>query len=196
MSEHRRRPAIYAGHRGEDALGDAKSDEAVEWNRSLHDFYRQELFRFFRKKVGSHHDAEDLTQDTLVRLINRPPKIKSRSSDAYIFTVALNLFRDHSRKLRVRFLEKQGPNASEDFFLSTFASEEPSPEHVLIGKSEVEIVVGALNELTERTRSIFILCRVEGMPQREIAAKLGISISAVEKHVSKALHHIHDRLDP
>ena len=177
-------------------LADAKSDEAVEWNRSLHGFYRQELFRFFRKKVGSHQDAEDLTQDTLVRLINRPPKIKSRSSDAYIFTIALNLFRDHSRKLRVRFLEKHRPGTCDDFFLSTVASEEPDPERVLFGKSEVETVVGALNQLTQRTRSIFILCRVEGMTQREIAAKLGISLSAVEKHVSKALNHIHDRLNP
>lgn len=177
-------------------MRDARSDEAVEWNRSLHGFYRQELFHFFRKKVGSHQDAEDLTQDTLVRLINRPPDIKSRSSSAYIFTVALNLFRDHSRKLRVRFREKHAPDTLDDLFLSIVASEEPDPERVLIGKSQVEAVVSALNELTERTRSIFILCRVEGMTQREIAAKLGISASAVEKHVSKALHHIHDRLNP
>jgi RNA polymerase sigma-70 factor (ECF subfamily) len=56
-------------------------------------------------------------------------------------------------------------------------------------------VVAAIEELSERTRAIFYLYRLENLKIREIAEFYGISGSAVEKHVSKALLHLAQRLD-
>jgi len=53
----------------------------------------------------------------------------------------------------------------------------------------------AMRELTERRRTILILCRIEGMSHPQIAKHLGISVSAVEKHVAKALRHLMERLE-
>ena len=65
--------------------------------------------------------------------------------------------------------------------------EDVSPERVLLARETLAEVLGALAELEDRTRDIFILSRLENLPQREIAALYGISVSAVEKHVAKAV---------
>jgi RNA polymerase sigma factor (sigma-70 family) len=70
------------------------------------------------------------------------------------------------------------------------ADEEKSPERVLVVEQELSLVAGALNRMPERTRDVFLLIRVEGLKQAEIAEMLGISVSAVEKHFAKALAHL------
>jgi RNA polymerase sigma-70 factor (ECF subfamily) len=80
------------------------------------------------------------------------------------------------------------------------ASEEIDPERVLCGKEELRAATTALLSLPERTRTVFILRRLEGYRYRDIAAHLGISVSAVEKHMVRAIHHLSSeleaRLDP
>ena len=68
--------------------------------------------------------------------------------------------------------------------------EEFTPERVLIGRSDVERVVAALNELSQRTRDIYLLHRLENMKQAKIAELFGISRSTVEKEVMKANMHL------
>jgi len=65
--------------------------------------------------------------------------------------------------------------------------DEIEPERVLAGKDELRSVLLALESLSERTRDIFIAYRVDGFRRREIAENFGISVSAVEKHLAKAM---------
>jgi len=74
-------------------------------------------------------------------------------------------------------------------------AEESSPERVLSNQQQLATIVTALGELAERTRDIFVLCRLENMKHAQIAELLGISVSAVEKHLSKALAHLARRMD-
>jgi RNA polymerase sigma-70 factor (ECF subfamily) len=62
-----------------------------------------------------------------------------------------------------------------------------SPEHVLLGRERLARATAVLLELPERTRVIFVLRRLEGMKYLDIAARLGISVSAVEKHMERAV---------
>ena len=64
------------------------------------------------------------------------------------------------------------------------------PERVLIGKESIQGLIEALNGLHEETRDTFLLCRLEHMTHRELAELYGISVSAVEKRIAKALAHI------
>ena len=64
--------------------------------------------------------------------------------------------------------------------------EDINPERVLIGRENLSEVLACLDELGERTKNIFILFRLEGMKQKEIAAHYGIGLSTVEKHVMAA----------
>ena len=68
--------------------------------------------------------------------------------------------------------------------------EETSPERVLNSEQELNVVVDALQELSERTRDVFMLDRLEHLKHGEIAGLYGISVSAVEKHVAKAVAHL------
>jgi RNA polymerase sigma-70 factor (ECF subfamily) len=66
------------------------------------------------------------------------------------------------------------------------ADDRPSPEQALIARERLALVSAALGTLPERTVQVFRRYRIEGVPQRTIAAELGISLSAVEKHLQKA----------
>ncbi len=68
--------------------------------------------------------------------------------------------------------------------------EEIDPERVLSGKEELNAATSALLSLPERTRTVFVLRRLEGWRFGEIARHLGISVSAAEKHMVKAIRHL------
>jgi len=72
--------------------------------------------------------------------------------------------------------------------------EERDPDRVLQARQSLATVMAALRALPERTRTIFILFRLEGMKQREIADVLGISVRTVELHVIRASVHLRERL--
>jgi RNA polymerase sigma-70 factor (ECF subfamily) len=68
--------------------------------------------------------------------------------------------------------------------------DERSPERVLIGQMTLALALKALEELSELTRNVFVLFRLEQMKQKDIATLLGISQGSVEKHVMKAAFHL------
>ena len=65
-----------------------------------------------------------------------------------------------------------------------------TPERVLLGKQTLSDVMAALNDLPERTRNMVILHRIEGLKYWQIAEQYGISVSAVEKHMIRAMAHL------
>jgi RNA polymerase sigma-70 factor (ECF subfamily) len=71
------------------------------------------------------------------------------------------------------------------------------PERIASGEQELERVVNVLRELGERTCQAFMLYRVEHMRQADIAKVMGVSVSAVEKHLARAAAHLaHRAADP
>ena len=66
------------------------------------------------------------------------------------------------------------------------ADVQPSAEHALIAKEQLELIRESLMRLPERTLLVFRRFRLEGVGQKHIAAELGISVSAVEKHLQRA----------
>lgn len=146
------------------------------------------LKAFFRRGGSSLADAEDLASDVLVRLIG-PNRKEDQQTDAYAFAIARNLQRDGQRRSAVRRMH--GWSADADIVPLLHAGNDAlDAERVLISRQDAAMLVEGLGELGERTRTIFLLYRLEGWTQREIAAQLGLSISAVEKNVAKAMAHL------
>src|SRR5690606_21094793 len=110
-----------------------------------------------------------------------------RHADAYVFQMAANLLRDRARRLGVRAAAAPSLAASEN------SVEEISPERVLLGKQRLAALERALGELPERTRTIFVLHRFEEYKYSEIARRLGVSVSSVEKHMMEAMRHLRAR---
>jgi len=157
---------------------------------ALNQRFRAPLLAYFFKRVHDRAEAEDLTQEAFVRLALHPDQNNGETIHAYVFTIAANLLRDRARVRQSR--HAAGHQALNDIHVNSAPSlvEERTPERVLLAREALRDVVAALGELSERTRDIFMLSRLERVPQREIAALHGITVSAVEKHIIKALAHL------
>lgn len=147
--------------------------------------FRNVLVKYFTRKCGSAAEAEDLAQDVLERVLRYAHCESPEQAKAYIFKVAVNRWRDHHR-----LTWRRGAVVEWDDTAEFARIEETSPERVLSSEQELHRVVAALQELRERTRDVFMLDRLEHMKHGEIAEIFGISVSAVEKHVAKAVAHL------
>ena len=132
------------------------------------------------RRTGSK-DSEDLLQTSLLRMIEKGQE-KVTNPEAFLMRSAMNQMRDNYRRSRhpaaPRELEPEHYAVSDD---------SPMPDESLIAKQRLARVQQGLEHLSPRTKEIFLMHRLDGMKYREIADHLGISTSAVEKHISKAM---------
>lgn len=157
----------------------APDDPLEQLNRR----FRPALMSFFLRRLRNHADAEDLTQEVFVRLARSSSEMDQ--PQAFVFQVAANLLRDRARHDRVRQEHQQGVGS-----LEARRVEWLDPSRFLLSREQLVLLARGLKTLPERTRDIFILYRIEKMSRIEIAANLGISVSAVEKHIARALAHL------
>ncbi len=144
---------------------------------------RAALLRFLRARGGGD-SAEDLLQELWL-------KASSGASGpiadplAYLFRAANNLMLDRRRgELRRERRDQEWTEATGGPDLGV--SDAPTGEQLLIARERLAAAEAALKALGERTDYVFRRYRVEGASQRQIADELGISLSAVEKHLQKA----------
>ena len=151
--------------------------------RGLDRRYRPALMAFFMRRAATHSDAEDMTQELFAKLA-RVDDPAMENADAYIFQMAANLLRDRRRRERVR-ADYRATISSESIDLEPL-----DPARILQGREDLGAVSRALRELPERTRAIFLLYRLEGMKQAELATLYGMTASGVQKHILKAMGHL------
>ena len=151
--------------------------------------FRLPLIAYFRRRVSSAAEAEDLTQDVFERVLKVLNHAPIANAEALVFRIAVNLLRDRARREITRGGE-QSLTSENIVALADALTVDLSPERVVLGERTLADVLAALQELGERTQAIFYLYRLENLKIREIAAIYGISASAVEKQVSKALLHL------
>ena len=138
--------------------------------------------RRLAKRFGSAELAEDLVQGAYVRLLEIRTRHAIDDPAAYLARTAGNLRMDMYR--RDRWVDGRAPV---ELLCRDMADQRPLQDEVLWARVRLENVQRALDRLTPRTREIFLMHRLDGMRYREIARHLGISESAVEKHIAKAL---------
>jgi RNA polymerase sigma factor (sigma-70 family) len=156
--------------------------------------FRASLLSYFSRRTGSLAEAEDLTQETFVRLIGSSSFEKAEEAHAFVFRVASNLLRDRARSAsRLRRFPSFPIDSLTGNEFEPKLVEDIDPERVLIARESLTEVLACLDELGQRTKHIFILFRLEGMKQKGIAAFYGISPSTVEKHVMAAVLHLTKR---
>jgi RNA polymerase sigma-70 factor (ECF subfamily) len=156
-----------------------QAGEAAELAR-FHREHRPALIAFFLRRVGSHSEAEDLTQEVFIRMAGNHAAM--RQPDAYIFQIAANLLRDRARRAQVRNDYAAGARLVEGAGVDVL-----DPHRIAAGREALALLTAGLAELPERTRQIFLLFRYEQIDQRTIAESFGISVSAVEKHIYRAM---------
>ena len=176
-------------------MADANYNPSPEQlRRELGARFQRPLMTFFLRRVKDRSLAEDLTQDVLLKVVRACERGQIGKADSYVFKVAINLLRDRRRQAL-----RAGPaiflpiEEDIDGQLESQLVEAISPERVLLSEESLADVLRSLEELSELTRKIFILFRLENMKQKDIAALYGIGQSTVEKHVVKAVVHLAKR---
>lgn len=157
---------------------------------ALDTLYRDEfqrLFCFFAKNVG-RDAACDLAQEVFVRACASPAFAKADNPPGYLRRIAANLLIDHFRRGQTRGITWEYREDADGRC-------EAEQEHALLGQDLDWILTRALGDLPRRTREIFCLNRFEQKSYREISEELGISLSAVDYHMMKALFRLRSVLE-
>ncbi len=154
-------------------------------------FYRENLRGlrgYVARLLPSAAVAEDVANEAFTRVLAASTTERPVPPTAYLYSTARNLALNHLRGVRVRG-EVAGIEA-----LGDVADPSPAIDREIIARERVRLLWDAVNRLPPRCRQVFIMRKVEQISNAEIAEKLGISVSAVEKHIRQGLRSCRDYL--
>lgn len=144
------------------------------------DTFLPALRRFFQRRVPSEH-VEDLVQDVFVSLQARKTESPIENNEAYLFTVARHVLARHWK--RAARTAADGTMADAEHVRDIA----PLADRRLLDKESLSQALQAIETMPPRTREIFLMHRFEDMTYSTIARQIGISTSAIEKHIAAAL---------
>lgn len=140
--------------------------------------------------IEDEETVRDIIQECFLRFWERREMLSAFSLTSLLFSMVrngcLNYLKHRSivEKYRVEYLTKV--DGEERLYYADFMQD---AEHKLLYKELQEQIALVLNQLPDRSREIFLLSRFRGLKNREIAEKLQISTTAVEKHIARALQY-------
>ncbi|MDR7221045.1 sigma-70 family RNA polymerase sigma factor [Aminobacter aminovorans] len=143
-----------------------------------------------RGRVGCSATAEDIVQDTWIRLSNVRHDDAIDNHAAFTMQAAKNAAIGHFRKQ-----QRRNEIDAEVNDLLSASVDEISPERIVMGRDMLRAVDQALQTMPERSRRIFLMNRVNGVSHREIARQLGISDEAVYYHIRRVVERLAELRD-
>ena len=145
--------------------------------------------------VSDDNKVEDLIQETFITLWEKRSSIKTdRSIESYLFVIlrnnCLNFLRNEKLEKTTFSIDVEEVSELQYLYqIDLLGKEEKSLEEQL-----VESFQEAVDELPEKMKQVFTLCKIEGRKQKEVADEMGISLKMVEKHIAKAKEQIRKKL--
>jgi RNA polymerase sigma-70 factor (ECF subfamily) len=157
---------------------------------------RPQIFRFLLASTRDLDLAETLTQECFLKAHRNWGGFRRESSVlTWLMRIAINLQKDHWRNRRLQFWRTTRTNAVDVNEAGDWLpSGESSPEQQLLARERVGDVWRALEKLSGRQKSIFLLRYVEEMDIAEIAKATGLSDGTVKAHLSRALGRVREQL--
>ena len=146
--------------------------------------HREALLRFLRQRTATEEDAQDIAQESLVRLMRYRHDQPAEQWHALLYRIAGNLVIDQVRLAKTHFSEAHQPLDDNVYALPSVGA---SPEDWMSRQQALARTRDAIFALPERCQHIYLLNRIEGMSYPQIARHCGISVKAVEKQITKAL---------
>jgi RNA polymerase sigma-70 factor (ECF subfamily) len=157
--------------------------------------HRPQLVRFFTGRTGSAAEAEDVVQEIWLH-IAEPLAGPIGNPLGYLHRVGLNIVLDRARARGRRQRRDAGyVDATTSVLGAETIDDRPSAFDAVVGRERVARLAAALAGPPEGAMRVFRRHRIDGASHAEIAAELGITRSAVEKHVAVALRHLRKALD-
>jgi RNA polymerase sigma-70 factor (ECF subfamily) len=134
-----------------------------------------DLRQYIRRRVADEHLAEDLLQEVFLRIHRHLPELRAPERlAAWVYRIARNVVRDHYRKFGARPVS-----------LDEMEVEERRDAHSTLGSQAAVWLRELIEEIPDPYRQAVTLSEIEGLPQREIAGRLGLSISGAKSRVQR-----------
>jgi RNA polymerase sigma-70 factor (ECF subfamily) len=158
--------------------------------------HRPQIFRFLLASTRDVDLAETLTQDCFLKAHRNWGSFRGESTAmTWLMRIAINLQKDHWRNRRLQFWRKTQTNAVElDEASDWLPSGERSVEQQLLARERVAQVGKAVEGLSERQKTVFLLRYVEELELSEIARATGLNEGTVKAHLSRALARVRAEL--
>lgn len=154
--------------------------------------WQDRIATFLLRMTGNHATAQDLAQETFVRLYQSRARYKpSASLSSYLFSIAANLARNHLR-WSARHPVKSMHDAQNDG--PEPASEDSGPDEVLAQSETAQAVQRAVQDLSPELRETLVLFTYHDLGYQEIAAAVGSSAKAVETRLYRARQILKEKL--
>ena len=151
--------------------------------------YRPQIYRFLLASTRDPDLAETLTQDCFLKAHRNWKGFRGESTAlTWLMRIAINLEKDHWRNRRLQFWRQASTNTVDlDEASEWLPSGERSAEQQLLAREQVKKVWKAVDGLSKRQRTVFLLRFVEEQELSEIARAIGLSEGTVKAHLSRAV---------
>ncbi|WP_397451018.1 RNA polymerase sigma factor [Pseudomonas sp. NA-150] len=147
---------------------------------ALYRDHRGWLLSWLKRNVACPHRAEDLSQDTFMRLLGRAELKAPNEPRAFLVAVAKGLLFDYFRRA-----------ALEQAYLNELMlvpeDEQPSPEEQQLILEDLKAIDRLLSKLSSKARAAFLFNRLDGMTHAEIAESLGVSVPRVRQYLAQGI---------
>jgi RNA polymerase sigma-70 factor (ECF subfamily) len=161
---------------------EAKGIDESGFDQIFNQWY-EPVRNFVYYKTGTMQLAEDITQDTFLKIWEKKNEIKQETIKSYLFTIAYN---DICKVFRKKYYHQK--------YVSDIINENPQPfaeiEKGFQCKSVLERIQEIIEKLPERQKVIFRKSREEGKSSREIADEVGLSPGTVDNYISQSMKFI------
>jgi len=137
------------------------------------------VFRLAYRLSGNAHDAEDITQETFIRVFRSLDNYRPGSFEGWLHRITTNVFLDLVRR-RQRIRMEALPEETD-----RIAGREPSPEQAFSDANLDPDLQAALDDLLPEFRAAVVLCDVEGLTYEEIGATLGVKLGTVRSRIHR-----------
>jgi RNA polymerase sigma-70 factor (ECF subfamily) len=172
------------------------NENAAQDFASVVQSHRPQIFRFLLASTRDVDLAETLTQECFLKAHQNWPRFRGDSSAmTWLMRIAINLQKDHWRNRRLQFWRQARTNAVDlDEAGEWLPSGERSQEQQLLARERLAQVWRAVDGLSERQRTVFLLRFVEELELSEIARSTGLREGTVKAHLSRALARVRTEL--
>jgi len=144
--------------------------------------HEEALVRYLFRTWPNRQEVYDLRQDTYVRVYEAAAKSRPQAPKSFLFATARNLMADRIRRQRIVSIDAVG-----DLDALNVMIDEISPEQRTSAHQELRRLAQAIDLLPPKCREAVWMRRVDDLPQKEVATRLGITQKTVEKHVMKGM---------
>ncbi len=158
----------------------------LEAYREIFNEFYVPVRNFLYFKCSDAELAEDLAQDTFVKLWENRERIDRKTVKAYLYTIAGNAAINYLKRQQ---LQHKFINSASD------RSDRDTPAFLMEMDEFQEKLQKVIGDMPDGSREVFLMNRIEDLKYREIAERLNISIKAVEKRMSKALQILREKLN-